>query len=298
MPERRLSMGGHMADDEKRPRRARAPKQMSGQELFEERKHLLDRSLIAVPLLEQIERHPRKRRAVIIDVNLEHPGGAEAAKARIVSAIREITKTEQARQDAGPRHLAGPGDGGGREPVDEVKTAALPQYVIAELSGSEIRELLRRDRAHRAEGTAPAIHRIWPDFPLEAHITRSVRTVKCDAARIAYSALGEGITWAVMDSGIAGDHPHFVEHRNLSNVRGGGKLPWAHQDFTGGDSPLTDEFGHGTHVAGILAGEVPPPGARRAADVEEAAAEDGAAAPAAGDASPAAPPPPAVAGPI
>jgi serine protease AprX len=255
---------------------ARAPQEVYGQELFEERKHLLDRSVIAVPLLEEINRAPRTRRAVIIDVNLEHPGGAEAAKANVVRRIHEITRTTSAMSRARPAH-AHPDQRqkAPRGPVDEVKTAALPQYVIAELTGHQIRRLVRLDRESRGRGESPAVHRVWPDFPLEAHVTRSVRTVKCDAARIAFSALGEGILWAVMDSGIAGDHPHFVEHRNLSNRRGDQKLPWAHQDFTGEDAPLSDGLGHGTHVAGIIAGEVPPVASRRLADAEdEPAAED------------------------
>jgi subtilisin family serine protease len=61
------------------------------------------------------------------------------------------------------------------------------------------------------------------------------------------------ITWAVIDSGIAAEHPHFKLHRNIDP-----KSP-LHRDFTpdaqSAASALKDEFGHGTHVAGIIAGE-------------------------------------------
>ena len=43
----------------------------------------------------------------------------------------------------------------------------------------------------------------------------SISTVKADAARRAFSAAGTNMTWAVIDSGIDGDHPHFARYRNL-----------------------------------------------------------------------------------
>jgi subtilisin family serine protease len=101
---------------------------------------------------------------------------------------------------------------------------------------------------------APAgrsIHRIWPDFPIRALTTKSISTVKADAARISFSAVGSDIVWAVVDSGIQGDHPHFARWKNLEV-----SLPVRHRDFTNAtEDPLVDGFGHGTHVAGILAGE-------------------------------------------
>jgi hypothetical protein len=87
---------------------------------------------------------------------------------------------------------------------------------------------------------------------VRAFMDRSVRTVKADAARFSFSAVGDGMVWAVLDSGIDRTHPHFALHGNLEGLED----DVAHKDFTGGDSPLTDEFGHGTHVAGIIAGEV------------------------------------------
>ena len=98
---------------------------------------------------------------------------------------------------------------------------------------------------------ARRIYRIWPDFEVSACLTRSVMTIKADAARVAFNARGRDIVWAVMDSGIQGDHPHFERFQNLAV-----KLPIAHMSFLGvkGDNPLVDAFGHGTHVAGIIGG--------------------------------------------
>ena len=95
-----------------------------------------------------------------------------------------------------------------------------------------------------------AINRIWADFDLHSCTHRSVRTVKADAAQNSFSAFGEGITWGVIDSGIDWRHPHFAMHANID------RLSPFHRDFTRVDeSPLTDEKGHGTHVAGIIAGQ-------------------------------------------
>ena len=81
-------------------------------------------------------------------------------------------------------------------------------------------------------------------------MNRSISTVKADAAHISFSALGSGIVWAVIDSGIA-RHDHFDRNHNLDL---GDAL--RHCDFTGEDDPLADDYGHGTHVAGILAGQL------------------------------------------
>ena len=53
---------------------------------------------------------------------------------------------------------------------------------------------------------------------------------------------GQGATVAVLDTGIDGNLPDF-SGRLVGGV-----------DLTGGNSPFTDEYGHGTFVAGLIAG--------------------------------------------
>jgi serine protease AprX len=83
-------------------------------------------------------------------------------------------------------------------------------------------------------------------------MNKSITTVKADAAHISFSALGNGIVWAVIDSGVDARHPHFTKHKNLDI---GSSLE--HRNFTDdGMDPLEDPAGHGTHVAGIIGGEL------------------------------------------
>ena len=128
------------------------------------------------------------------------------------------------------------------------------QYVFERLTKSEIEALVRLDAARADVDTHSSIHRIWPDFQVHALLNRSIPAIKADAARAAFSAAGRGIRWAVVDSGIDPNHSHFALHKNLEltdpNV--------THHNFldgTEGDAALGDDFGHGTHVAGIIAGE-------------------------------------------
>jgi subtilisin family serine protease len=117
-----------------------------------------------------------------------------------------------------------------------------PRDTDRRLTGKE-RQLVSRLRA---------IHQIWPDFRMRSCLTHSVATIKADAAHRSFTAHGKDITWAVMDSGIDATHPHFALHKNVDTASS------YHKDFTGLASPgsaLQDLYGHGTHVAGIIAGE-------------------------------------------
>jgi len=126
------------------------------------------------------------------------------------------------------------------------------QYCFARLTAAQILNLAAETRARIRENgrqSAP-IFQIWSDNDVFTTLTHSLVTVKADAAQRAFQALGEGIVWAVLDSGIERSHPHFAEFENLRVP-----APLAHTDFTGSAAnPLMDEPGHGTHVAGIIAG--------------------------------------------
>ena len=134
-----------------------------------------------------------------------------------------------------------------------VKTEASQysqQYIFAYLHADVIEELVKRDAAQaKNDMRKRCIYQIWPDFEVHAFTNKSISTVKADAAHASFSAVGKEITWAVIDSGIDKNHPHFKLHDNIHSDK------TYHHDFTGNNNPLKDEMGHGTHVAGIIAGE-------------------------------------------
>jgi subtilisin family serine protease len=199
---------------------------------------------------------------IIIDVNLEYPGGREAARRWVLDNI-ERAKLEAGVRDAG-------------QEVHLEKEQPGSQYVFARLEARAIQKLVELDladakatadeRRHKLDskasggGAAPsprvdparfrAVFHIWPDFEISASINRSISTVKADAAQNSFSAAGAGITWAVMDSGIDATHTHFKAFSNIDRESS------LHRDFTvDGHDPFNDENGHGTHVAGIIAGQ-------------------------------------------
>jgi serine protease AprX len=199
----------------------------------------LVKTTIAIPLIDDLNAKPRTRHPVIIDLSLIHPGGLEEARELTHRAIEEITGKEV------------------EEVVDVLKGEFTAQYVYARLTRREVVELVRQDAQREKETQQRAIYKVWPDFEVRPFLTESTATVKADAARIAFSAMGEGITWAVADTGIDATHAHFVKHSNLDI-----ELPVVHMDFTGERAAHvkapTDPNGHGTHVAGIIAGETAP----------------------------------------
>jgi serine protease AprX len=104
------------------------------------------------------------------------------------------------------------------------------------------------------------IFRIWRDHPATPLVVNTVSTVKVDAAQNLFSSSrGENIVWAVVDTGVDGFHPHFALHDNLTLPGGLSHIDLTGQPdaiFLGNTTPLNfDSVGHGTHVAGIIAGE-------------------------------------------
>jgi serine protease AprX len=169
---------------------------------------------------------------VVVELNLRHREGLPGAR-------RDFLANYQVNLPDKPEP----------EPVSDT-------YFRCLLTEAEILALVDADQ-RQPEAARRSIYRVWPDFPVHPLIDVSCATVKADAARRSYDAAGRGITWAVVDSGIDEHHLHF---RRLGTLDG--DVADLHRDFTQPGEPkrgdaLVDRFGHGTHVAGIIAGGLP-----------------------------------------
>jgi serine protease AprX len=93
------------------------------------------------------------------------------------------------------------------------------------------------------------VYQIWLDETTYGHLLHSTDTVKATSCWRTFDARGKGITWAVMDTGINAEHPHFAAAGTVDKSLS--------KNFSSSDT-LDDRNGHGTHVAGIIAGMAPP----------------------------------------
>ncbi len=92
---------------------------------------------------------------------------------------------------------------------------------------------------------------VYPDLPVRAQTETSVGHIGApnlwDPA--GGGAKGEGMTIAVIDTGVDYSHP------DLGGGLGAGFKVIGGYDFVNGDADPMDDNGHGTHVAGIVAGK-------------------------------------------
>jgi hypothetical protein len=144
---------------------------------------------------------------------------------------------------------------------------------------SPVRALLEPEELHRyvalnltrheAEKLSAVAHsdkkfpvaRIWKNSAKWAYLDRSIHTTQAFPAHNSYQAAGSDVTWAVLDSGIHLTHPHF-QNGTITRVfdctdatQRRNKGPLVPLDLTtpAGRAAAADRFGHGAHVAGILA---------------------------------------------
>lgn len=190
---------------------------------------------IAGDLVERLEtggregRHPVLIELASASVQEESAGRIDVLGDRVENAIHDILA--QRKEDAGAAEID-----------------RLRRYISAKLTRMEIETLRSLFKELKLAG-------IWTNARKRALIAASTHTVQARPANLGYGADGRRITWAVLDTGICGDHPHFNKYSNVlaqydCTTRGRPRR------IERGDPRFAtlDENGHGTHVAGIIAG--------------------------------------------
>ena len=222
-----------------------------------------------------------------IELNVLYPGGLREVQTGFLVHVWKEAYQEWAGEPLPPEE-------GTEQTYTEPKVPAglrkvTPKLYQCMLTRPQLHAMVEWDRRIAQDSNRPpTIFKVWPDYQLEPQIDRSAPTVKADAARRSYNADGHGIVWAVMDSGVQALHSHFATLEIGKEAKGeidesdtaASRTIKLHRDFreyvrldgappVGPLDPLTDEQGHGTHVAGIIAGRSPTDVALEVAASEE-----------------------------
>ncbi|HEV8346199.1 MAG TPA: S8 family peptidase [Vicinamibacterales bacterium] len=190
--------------------------------------------VIARNLVRRLENAPREaQHPVLIElVDRDKAGvGVEKVAQELAAGIRQLT----GRSD------------------EQLRLQIMRRYLAADLTRWET-ETLASQFAMRGL----LVKRIWRNEAKRALLESSINTIHAGAAHVGYRAHGRGIAWGVLDSGINAEHPHFATHQNIAS-----QVDCTGRGVTEGKAP--DRHGHGTHVAGIIAGARTFPGAGAAA---------------------------------
>ncbi|MDZ7813242.1 MAG: S8 family peptidase [Ideonella sp.] len=201
------------------------------------------RFVMARDVAERLAAEPEVRHPVLIEV-LEPGYGALGERPKATQKAESTLKAASTLQgrvkqtaDALREMLVDMQQDPASARIDELR-----RFVAAHLTADELARLAQEHRQMRvyAVWRSAAKHRLTD--------RRSHAVIKSDAALASFGATGQGVTWAVLDTGIQANHPHF-KHTALTVF-----------DCTQVGPPVllkaaSDRDGHGTHVSGIIAGQ-------------------------------------------
>jgi subtilisin family serine protease len=180
--------------------------------------------------------HRGERHEVLIQLAEDRPGHPALRK-----RLDELAGAVETRI----RQMVDAGDDQGADPEVE----RLRHFVTAKLTRLEVETLRSLFADLRIDG-------IWRNYAKRALVTDSTHTVQARPANLGYGADGKNMCWAVLDTGIRADHPHFQKYGNVLGQWDCTRRGEPRQLSRGSpDFDKLDGNGHGTHVAGIIAGE-------------------------------------------
>ena len=143
----------------------------------------------------------------------------------------------------------------------ELEAEELQRYVALNLTRLEAEKLSSSAHGDRKFPVA----RLWKNSAKRAYLDRSIHTTQAFPAHNSYHAAGADVTWAVLDSGIHWTHPHFngpggatiarvYDCTDAAQRRGATPLRQLDPKVKRDADAAADRYGHGAHVAGIIAG--------------------------------------------
>jgi hypothetical protein len=184
--------------------------------------------------------------------------GAADERHRILVQLQDFATTEQDRDRSLALIYETLGAGDANSPARELlQPEELQRYVALSLTRAEAERLA----AEAHEQHKYPVARIWKNSAKWAYIDQSVHTTQAFPAHRSYFASGNDVTWAVLDSGINWTHPHFGGETGTVKCvydctsRRQRQVPAKDlQPLAWNDPAAADMYGHGAHVAGIIAG--------------------------------------------
>ncbi len=205
---------------------------------------------------------PVARFKIAKDVVRAYADSGPSERHRILVQLEDFATTELTRDSALERiyELLGASD-----ESSAARRALAPEelhrYVALNLTRHEAERL--SSRAHGDKKFPVA--RIWKNSAKWAYLDRSIHTTQAFPGHNSYQAAGADVTWAVLDSGIHWTHPHFhaasggtiarvYDCTDASQRQGRATLRALDPNDAKDARAAADRFGHGAHVAGIIAG--------------------------------------------
>lgn len=171
----------------------------------------------------------QERREVLIElaeISAKSSDSLEVIRERTISSIRKLSRAR-----------------------GSLNIEVMERYVAADLTREEAEAL-----AQSVDGSVPSLKRIWKNAAKHTLLDKSGHTVQATPARNAYETQGRDVRWAVLDTGIFADHPHFKAFDSVAAAHDCTRSGPV-KELTGAERNC-DGNGHGSHVAGIIAGGV------------------------------------------
>src|SRR5215469_6314637 len=208
--------------------------------------------------------------------NQDRRNGFSSANLQMPAAASTAPSNLAAKQDAQVPSLSSPASNNNQDPQSLIAAKIAPDLkgidphkpvnVIIQYRQSPSSELASEGLTAKAElpliraqlvtasaaslaslATHANVAYISPDRPVKGATNQDVSAVNADLAQ-ASGWDGSGIGVAVVDSGING-----VDDLNSGTWNSPSRIVYS-QSFVSGDNSSSDAYGHGTHVAGIIAG--------------------------------------------